>query len=172
MKLQETPDSIPEGETPHTVAMFCYNELVDVVRPGDRVTVTGIYRAAPLKNIAFQKTLKSVFKTYVDVIHFRKETTRMTEEAQSEQEFQVAFTESNVPDTILKQKEKKLVELSQSPDIYEKLTRSLAPSIWELDDVKKVCRIETCNLTTCKGSSMSIVWRNKQIIFAIWFRTF
>jgi len=29
------------------------------------------------------------------------------------------------------------LELSKSPDIYEKLTKALAPSIWELDDVKK-----------------------------------
>ncbi|KAK6143441.1 hypothetical protein DH2020_023789 [Rehmannia glutinosa] len=30
-----------------------------------------------------------------------------------------------------------LKELSRQPDIYERLTRSLAPNIWELDDVKK-----------------------------------
>ena len=30
-----------------------------------------------------------------------------------------------------------LKKLSESPDIYEKLTTSLAPSIWELDNVKK-----------------------------------
>jgi DNA replication licensing factor MCM4 len=31
----------------------------------------------------------------------------------------------------------KLRELSQRPDIYDTLSRSLAPSIWEMDDVKK-----------------------------------
>ncbi|XP_023003028.1 DNA replication licensing factor MCM4-like [Cucurbita maxima] len=30
-----------------------------------------------------------------------------------------------------------LKELSKKPDIYDRLTRSLAPNIWELDDVKK-----------------------------------
>ena len=33
--------------------------------------------------------------------------------------------------------EAKLIELSRRPDIYELLARSLAPSIWEMDDVKK-----------------------------------
>lgn len=33
--------------------------------------------------------------------------------------------------------EEKLVELSQRKDIYEYLSRSLAPSIWEMDDIKK-----------------------------------
>lgn len=37
----------------------------------------------------------------------------------------------------------RLKELSRQPDIYEKLTRSLAPNIWELDDVKKglLCQV-------------------------------
>ena len=33
--------------------------------------------------------------------------------------------------------EEKLKTLSQRPDIYEYLARSLAPSIWEMEDVKK-----------------------------------
>ena len=33
--------------------------------------------------------------------------------------------------------EAKLRELSQRPDIYELLARSLAPSIWAMEDVKK-----------------------------------
>lgn len=33
--------------------------------------------------------------------------------------------------------ETKLQELSTRPDLYELLSRSLAPSIWEMDDVKK-----------------------------------
>ena len=37
----------------------------------------------------------------------------------------------------------KLKELSKLPDIYERLTRSLAPSIWELEDIKKglLCQV-------------------------------
>ena len=27
--------------------------------------------------------------------------------------------------------------MSQDPDIYDKLTASIAPSIWEMDDVKR-----------------------------------
>ena len=33
--------------------------------------------------------------------------------------------------------EDKLRQLSQREDIYDLLSRSLAPSIWEMDDVKK-----------------------------------
>ena len=34
VKLQETPDAIPEGETPHTVNLLAYDDLVDVGKPG------------------------------------------------------------------------------------------------------------------------------------------
>ena len=37
----------------------------------------------------------------------------------------------------------RLKVLSEDPDIYAKLARSLAPSIWELDDIKKglLCQV-------------------------------
>ena len=41
---QESPENIPEGETPHSVTLFAFDNLVDVARPGDRVEVTGILR--------------------------------------------------------------------------------------------------------------------------------
>ena len=39
VRLQETPDAIPEGETPHTVSLCLYNTMVDAAKPGDRVEV-------------------------------------------------------------------------------------------------------------------------------------
>lgn len=36
VKIQETPDSIPDGQTPHSVTLCVYDALVDVARPGDR----------------------------------------------------------------------------------------------------------------------------------------
>ena len=41
IKIQESPNMIPEGENPHAVTAFVYDELVDFVRPGDRVTIVG-----------------------------------------------------------------------------------------------------------------------------------
>ena len=39
VKLQENPDSIPEGETPATITLMAFDNLVDVARPGDKVEV-------------------------------------------------------------------------------------------------------------------------------------
>lgn len=70
IKLQESPDDMAAGQTPHNVLLYAHNDLVDKVQPGDRITVTGIYRATPLKGKGLD--VKSVYKTHVDVVHYRK----------------------------------------------------------------------------------------------------
>lgn len=42
VKLQETPDEIPEGGTPHTVSLLMHEKLVDAGKPGDRVEVCAL----------------------------------------------------------------------------------------------------------------------------------
>ena len=49
VKVQETPEDVPEGETPQTVLMCAYEDLVDHVKPGDRVEIVGIYRAQGMR---------------------------------------------------------------------------------------------------------------------------
>ena len=76
IKLQESPDDMPAGQTPHTVMLYAHDSMVDAVQPGDRVAVTGIYRAIPSRVSPLVRNIKSVYKTHIDVIHFRKTDTR------------------------------------------------------------------------------------------------
>ena len=71
---------MPAGQTPHTVVVFAHNDLVDKVQPGDRVTVTGIYRATPLRVNPRMRNVKSVYKTHIDVVHYRKLDTKRLQE--------------------------------------------------------------------------------------------
>jgi DNA replication licensing factor MCM4 len=80
VKLQETPDAIPEGETPQTVTLNVYQELLDVARPGDRVVVTGIFRANPVRHNSVHRSARSVYRTYIDAMHFEKEAKRASDE--------------------------------------------------------------------------------------------
>ena len=66
------PEDMPAGQTPHTMVVFSHNDLVDKVQPGDRVTVTGIYRATPLRVNPRQSNVLAVYKTHFDVVHYRK----------------------------------------------------------------------------------------------------
>lgn len=59
------------GETPYTVSLFTFDDLVDTVRPGDRLEVTGIFRALPRRLNSHMTTMRSIYKTYVDAVHFK-----------------------------------------------------------------------------------------------------
>lgn len=52
--------------------LMCYNDMVDTVQAGERVTITGIYRAVPLQLNPRMSNIRSVYKTHIDVVHFRK----------------------------------------------------------------------------------------------------
>lgn len=69
-------DDIHAGQTPHTVVLYAHNDLVDAVQAGDRVAVTGIYRAIPMQVNPRMRNIRAVYKTHIDVVHFRKADTR------------------------------------------------------------------------------------------------
>ena len=159
IRLQETPDSVPDGQTPHTVSLSVYDELVDVVKPGDRVVVTGIFRSVPVRVNPRQRVVKSLFKTYLDIVHVRigrdnKRAAggvgldRSTRPAGGDRVPGVGNDDNDIEEgdatfgdeprrSTRAESEVKLRALSQREDIYSLLARSLAPSIWEMEDVKK-----------------------------------
>ena len=151
IRLQETPDAVPDGQTPHTVSLSVYDELVDVSKPGDRVVVSGIYRSVPVRSNPRQTVLKSLFKTYLDVVHVKLGGVgtlgldKSTRPAGGDRVHGVdgigdggdEDEEREGAQSRKAELEQKLKDLSQRPDIYEYLARSLAPSIWEMEDVKK-----------------------------------
>jgi DNA replication licensing factor MCM4 len=173
VRVQETPDEVPAGETPASIVVFAYDDLVDAVRPGDRVEVTGVFRAQARRVNPKITKVKSVYKTYVDAIHFRKVVTNSSRERDEAVD---AAAASIAAQSKKKKKKKKtaddddegesgaekdppgrgsrgddvthgshfpperiaeLVALSRMPDVYDRLVKALAPSIWEMDDVKK-----------------------------------
>ena len=171
IKLQETPDSIPAGETPHTLMVMCYDDLYDSVRPGDRVTVTGVCRAQGLRSQPNMRTEKSVLKTYIDVIHFEKASTRRVAEAGERAERQAEPTtrpglslDGSAPDSISAAEraamEARMQQIaSGSRDIVADLVSSFAPSIWDQDDVKRglLCQlVGGANPTILPGGARSM----------------
>ncbi|KAM5446061.1 MCM DNA helicase complex subunit [Microsporum audouinii] len=140
IRLQETPDSIPDGQTPHSVSLCGYDELVDVCRAGDRVEVTGIFRSNPVRVNPRQRSTKALFKTYVDVLHVQKIDRKKLGIDASTVEQELADQVAGEVDQVRKisqEEEKNIKATAARPDVYELLARSLAPSIYEMEDVKK-----------------------------------
>lgn len=153
LKLQETPDTIPEGETPQTLIIYCYDDLVDYVRPGDRVTVTGIYKAVAVRSgTGKTSAVSSVYRSYIDAIAFDIDGTDKkgndTSKDLDTDKRPPKLAEEKYLDVDLVGKEqvelnKKLYALSTATDadgkktIVKSLVQSLAPSIFEEEDVKK-----------------------------------
>ncbi|MEQ2164165.1 DNA replication licensing factor, mcm4 component [Goodea atripinnis] len=74
-----------------------------------------------------QSNVKSVYKTHIDAIHFRKTDEKRLHGLNDDAE-QKLFTEDRV---------QTLKELAAKPDVYERLSSALAPSIYEHEDIKK-----------------------------------
>ncbi|EFX04534.1 DNA replication licensing factor mcm4 [Grosmannia clavigera kw1407] len=179
IKLQETPDAVPAGQTPHSVSVCVYNELVDFCKAGDRVLITGIFRVNPVRVNPRQRTVMSVHKTYVDVLHIQKVDARRLGADPSTLDGEAGGQESNGQDvdaaaaaatggeagmanrmeetrSWTAEEEAQIRATAGRADLYDLLARSLAPSIYELDDVKKGILLQLfggTNKTFQKGGS-------------------
>ncbi|KAL7066894.1 putative cell division control protein 54 [Cryptosporidium serpentis] len=184
LKIQELPDMIPPGETPHTVLAYVYDEMVDRSRPGDRVEITGIVKASGVRLVSRMRLLKSVFRTYIDILHTHKnissnlysiagnnfletmndvdhDSGRVYLSQFEDSEEKGAFDNVDINNSskdkngnngsisnelntkkghntlYTKEMVAEFKEMAKDPQLYEKLANSIAPSIWENEDVKK-----------------------------------
>ncbi len=143
VKVQETPDMMPEGETPVTIHLCAYDELVDYVKPGDKCEFVGIFRAQGIRVNPRQRITKTTFRTFIDLVSITKyNKMRMNQDEMDESDLMIENDEHNIEenelDMIYKEDIKKEVEkLKKNPNIYDILINSFAPSIWENETVKR-----------------------------------
>lgn len=152
LKIQETPELVPEGETPQNVAICVFDDLVDQVRPGDRIEVTGIYRASAVRPNPNWRQCNSVYRTYIDAISIAAERKGRVDANTDEFE----FTQGAPPkladkldlDPAMNSEEdimwnQRVRDMAKECDedgksnVVSKLILSFAPSIYEEDEVKK-----------------------------------
>ena len=115
--LQEKPEELPPGQLPQNTYIHVLDDLVDQARPGDRVEIVGILKA---RTSRFLK--RGQLATYGKFFH-GSSITRETKE----------YVDIEISD----EDELKIIDLSKSPYIIEKIRDSLAPSIYGHDHVKE-----------------------------------
>ncbi len=118
LRLQERPEDLPPGQLPRTLAAKLIGEdVVDVARPGDHVSIVGIVQAfAPSKpGIGKLRTfILQLDANSVEVLGKEPETSPPTPEEQE-----------------------KILSLAKDPQVHRKLTNSIAPSIYGYDHIKE-----------------------------------
>ncbi|CAM9467250.1 unnamed protein product [Phaeothamnion confervicola] len=114
--VQEMPERAPLGQLPRSIDVVCDNDLVDRVKPGDRLQVVGVYRA--LAGAAGGST-SGIFRTVLlanNVLVLGKDVN------------QVRVGAADIGS---------IRDLAGRPDILELLGRSLAPSIYGHAQIKR-----------------------------------
>ena len=114
--VQELPESAPPGQLPRSVDIVLEHDLVDAVKPGDRVRIVGVYRALHPRATG---TMSGVFASLLIATGVSKLGG-------------VGDDASITADDI-----ERIEALSASPDVLDVLAASLAPSIYGHDPVKK-----------------------------------
>uniref|UniRef100_A0A8C7ID34 DNA replication licensing factor MCM3 n=1 Tax=Oncorhynchus kisutch TaxID=8019 RepID=A0A8C7ID34_ONCKI len=117
LTIQEMPEKAPAGQLPRSVDIIANDDLVDKVKPGDRVQMVGIYRCLPAKQGGFTS---GTFRTILLANHVK----RMSKEIVP------TFSAEDI------NKIKKFCK-AHSKDVFEHLSCSLAPSIHGHEYIKK-----------------------------------
>ena len=109
MTGQELPEELPAGQLPQSYDVSLVRDLVNITRPGDRLTLTGIVRAEPEYSQGRGKlrVFKSVIEgNYLEVMGKEPETIHLS-----------------------KEDEELIKTISNETNVYERLIESIAPAI-------------------------------------------
>ena len=92
------------------------------MRAGDRVECVGIYKPQPQRLSKTKTAIRTHFNTYMDIISFRQKSKAKLDVDQK------VLSEEAIAE---------MKRFAKRKDLYDVLIASLAPSIWENEDVKK-----------------------------------
>ncbi|MEM4540267.1 MAG: minichromosome maintenance protein MCM [Archaeoglobaceae archaeon] len=115
VKIQEYPENLRGGEQPQSIDVILEGDLTGIINPGDRVIVNGIVRAKPR---GIQQKMLTLMDLYI--------------EGNSIEMLQQEYEEFEITE---KDKEE-IIKLANSDDIYEKVVKTIAPSIYGHEDIK------------------------------------
>ncbi len=112
------------GNTPTwQLEVWLEDDLVNTVVPGDRIELTGTLRIRQRRN-SKGKTERNLYTMFLDTVSINPK----------EKEF--------VDISISEEQEREIIELSKSPDIFDKITKSMVPSIYGYNEIKQAVSLQ------------------------------
>lgn len=123
LKIQETPELIPTGEIPRSYLVTCDRNLVDLVTPGSRVRITGIFTTVNKRPEQEKKGNGAIAikMSYVRALAI---------------EVEKGATGKFVPHLSIEEEEK-FIKYSKDPLIYDKISKSIGSAIYGHQEIKK-----------------------------------
>lgn len=121
LKLQEAPEMVPVGELPRQVLLTVDRHLVNRITPGTRLIVNGAYSIFQHSSGRREGSgAVAIRSPYIRVLGIQLESSHGAKvNGEGEEE------------------ERAMIALSRQPDFAARFTRSIAPSIFGNEDVKK-----------------------------------
>jgi len=121
IEIQENPEGLRGGEQPQRLTAYTEDDITGRISPGDRVTLNGVLMSRQKHKGRMKST---VFDIHLDV--------NSIETRQSDYE-ELEITEEDILE---------IQELSQNPEIFEKLKQSIAPSIYGMEVEKEALSLQ------------------------------
>ncbi|EON65008.1 minichromosome maintenance protein 7 (cell division control protein 47) [Coniosporium apollinis CBS 100218] len=138
VKIQEMADQVPVGHIPRQLTVHCHGALVRQINPGDVVDLGGIFLPTPYTGF---KAIRAglLTDTYLEVQYVNQH--------------KKAYDEIVLAQPTLR----RMNELERSGQLYEYLSRSIAPEIFGHLDVKKALLLQLIGgVTKEMGDGMRI----------------
>lgn len=120
ISIQEMPERAPAGQLPRGVDVILDDDLVDKVKPGDRVQLVGIYRSLGNRNAGHNSAL---FKTVL----LANNVVLLSSKSGG------GIAAATITDTDIRN----INKVSKKKNLFELLSQSLAPSIYGHEHIKK-----------------------------------
>ncbi|KAI9672541.1 MAG: MCM DNA helicase complex subunit [Caeruleum heppii] len=120
ISIQEMPERAPAGQLPRGVDVIMDDDLVDRVKPGDRIQLVGIYRSLGNRNAG---SGSATFRTLV----LANNVVLLSSKSGG------GVAQAIITDTDIRN----INKVSKKKNVFELLSQSLAPSIYGHDHIKK-----------------------------------
>lgn len=120
ISIQEMPERAPAGQLPRSVDVILDDDLVDRVKPGDRIQLVGTYRSLGNRSAG---NSSSTFRTLIlanNIIQLSSKSGG-------------GIAQATITDTDIRN----INKIAKHKKVFELLSQSLAPSIYGHDHIKK-----------------------------------